>query len=54
VLRGPKGIWAGGAFTEGHRLDTAIAALIPAKEIGRPLSQADARKLLGRIGGERR
>jgi hypothetical protein len=48
-----SGIDQGGAeFCEGHELDEATAALVPATAIGRLLDQQEATKLISRIERE--
>ena len=44
-----EGINQGADFAEGHRLDRAAAALVPATAIGRMLEQEEAAELIRRF-----
>jgi hypothetical protein len=46
------GIDHGAMFSEGHELDEATAALVPATAIGRMLHQDEAAKLIRRLARE--
>jgi hypothetical protein len=54
LMTAVRGIDAGTPFAEGHELDTDLVELIPAAQIGRMLSGAEAAKLLARFDGKPR